>query len=62
MERHIGSGCVGQSALEVCVWRTKIVLVSSDWDVHVSQLSAADQHWVNTNSFVLCVTEQMWIA
>ena len=62
MERHIGSGCVGQSALQVCVWRTKIVLVSSDWDVHVSQLSAADQHWVNTNSFVLSVTEPMWIT
>ena len=59
---QMGRSAIHMNSYEVCVWRTKIVLVSSDWDVHVSQLSAADQHWVNTNSFVLCVTEPMWIA
>ena len=59
---QMGRSAIHMNSYEVCMWRTKIVLVSSDWDVHVSQLSAADQHWVNTNSFVLCVTEPMWIA
>ena len=45
---------------EVFVWRKKLVLASNNWHSSLSMLPAADRAWIQANSIVLDVDEQMW--
>ena len=58
---QLGCSATNCHSYPVFVWRKRLVLASNNWQSSLQLLSAADRAWVNANSIVLDVTEEMWV-
>ena len=57
---QLGCSATNCHSYDVFVWRTKLVLASNNWHSSLAKLKPEDQDWINVNSIVLDVEEEMW--
>ena len=57
---QLGCSATNCHSYDVFVWRTKLVLASNNWHSSLANLRPEDRDWINVNSIVLDVEEEMW--